>query len=379
MESAVRKQEYYTYADYLTWDDKVRYELIDGMPYMMASPSQKHQEISGELFRQLGNFLLGKPCKPFHAPFDVRLNANKSDDTVVQPDLLVVCDHSKLDGKSVNGAPDFIIEILSPSTMSYDLIIKLNKYMRSGVREYWVVDPESRPRGRAFARRGLRCRGIRQGRHNHADRRRGLRSQFRGRVLKQEGIMELQSPNIGVIEAVLFACGEPISADKLAQICGLEKSALLHGLELLKQRCDSDDSGIMLLQLGGSYQLATKPEHAHCIRAAVEAKRNAPLSPAAMEALAIVAYNQPVSKAFVEQVRGIDSSGVVNTLNERGLLEEAGRLDLPGRPIAYRTTDNFLRCFGIRRLSELPPLDELGTSEQLSFQVTLDEGLTVDS
>jgi Uma2 family endonuclease len=141
---AVKKQERYTYADYLTWDDSVRYELIDGVPYMMAAPTVEHQRVSSELHGQLWSFLKGKSCRPFTSPIDVRLNFKKGDDVVVQPDLLVVCDHSKIDKNSINGAPDFIIEILSPSTASYDLITKLNRYMKAGVREYWVVDPENK-------------------------------------------------------------------------------------------------------------------------------------------------------------------------------------------------------------------------------------------
>ena len=140
---AIKKDKRYTYADYLTWDDDVRYELIDGVPYMMSAPTIAHQEIVGELFGQLRDFLKGKPCKPFVSPIDVRLNFENRDDIVVQPDIIVVCDKSKLeDGKSVKGAPDFVIEILSPSSFRHDLIVKLNRYMAAGVREYWVVDPE---------------------------------------------------------------------------------------------------------------------------------------------------------------------------------------------------------------------------------------------
>ncbi|MCL1822683.1 MAG: Uma2 family endonuclease [Oscillospiraceae bacterium] len=140
---AISKDKRYTYADYLTWDDDVRYELIDGVPYMMSSPSRIHQEILGILHVRLFNFLEGKPCRVFISPLDVRLNANKekSDNSIVQPDLLVVCDKSKVDVQSINGAPDFVIEVLSPSTASYDFIVKLNKYIQAGVREFWIVDP----------------------------------------------------------------------------------------------------------------------------------------------------------------------------------------------------------------------------------------------
>jgi len=139
--------ERYSYADYLTWSDEERWELIDGIPYDMSpAPGVVHQRLSGELFRQLANFLKGKPCQVFSAPFDVRLSdkTQTSDnyiDTVVQPDLLVVCDKTKLDGKGCNGAPDLIIEILSPSTAAKDFKLKFELYERYGVKEYWMVHP----------------------------------------------------------------------------------------------------------------------------------------------------------------------------------------------------------------------------------------------
>ena len=134
-----------TYADYELWDDDVRYELIDGVAYMMSAPSIEHQSILGELYRQLANFLKGKSCRVFAAPCDVCLTGlGDEDDTVVQPDILIVCDESKLDKKRCNGAPDMTIEILSPSTIRHDLFTKLIKYQKAGVREYWVVDPEDK-------------------------------------------------------------------------------------------------------------------------------------------------------------------------------------------------------------------------------------------
>ena len=126
----------------------------------------------------------------------------------------------------------------------------------------------------------------------------------------------------------------------------------------------------MLLRLENSYQLAAKEIYAPYIKAALEIKKNSVLSPAAMEALTIVAYNQPVTKGFVEQVRGVDSSGVVNSLVEKGLLAEAGRLDLPGRPIAYKTTDNFLRAFRLSSIKDLPELPD--HKEQISFDELLE-------
>ena len=142
--SLVQPDKHYTYSDYVSWDDDIRYELINGIAYMLAAPSQTHQTICSELHLQIGNFLKGKPCKVFFAPFDVRLNAADGDDIVVQPDLLVVCDMSKLDGKACVGAPDMIIEVISPSTARQDRLVKLQIYQKAGVREYWIVDVETK-------------------------------------------------------------------------------------------------------------------------------------------------------------------------------------------------------------------------------------------
>ena len=142
---ALRKKEGYTYSDYCNWPDDERWELIDGYAYALAAPTITHQRVSGEIFRQLSNFLRGKRCQVFDAPCDVRLNAQGFDDDVVQPDILVVCDEKKLaDGKSVVGAPDLVIEVLSPTTASYDRIQKYKLYQRVGVREYWIVDPDEK-------------------------------------------------------------------------------------------------------------------------------------------------------------------------------------------------------------------------------------------
>ena len=135
-----------TYADYESWDDENRYELIDGVAYMMAAPTLEHQSILGELYRQLANYLKGKSCRVFLAPCDVCLTGlGDEDDTVVQPDIIIVCDESKIvEKKRCNGAPDMTIEILSPSSSRRDLFIKLKKYKDAGVREYWIVDPDTK-------------------------------------------------------------------------------------------------------------------------------------------------------------------------------------------------------------------------------------------
>lgn len=128
----------YTYADYLTWDGPERYELIEGVPRLMSpGPNRRHQKILGEIFAQIHAYLKGKTCEVYASPFDVRLSKK----TVVQPDIMVVCDPEKLDDAGVKGAPDLAIEILSPSTQGHDRVTKLNLYERAGVREYWIVDP----------------------------------------------------------------------------------------------------------------------------------------------------------------------------------------------------------------------------------------------
>jgi len=142
MDHPLDKDQRYTYADYCTWDDNVRRELIDGVVYDMSAPTWEHQGISMSLSRQLSTFLQGKACNVFAAPFDVRLNANENDDTVVQPDVVVICDRSKQSGTGCVGSPDMVVEILSPASQRRDRLEKLRLYQRFGVREYWIVDPE---------------------------------------------------------------------------------------------------------------------------------------------------------------------------------------------------------------------------------------------
>lgn len=167
-----------------------------------------------------------------------------------------------------------------------------------------------------------------------------------------------------MVEAVLFASGEPISVTRLAGACEAGEDAVLTALRRLAAEYAEQKSAVSVVQLGDNWQMCTRPEFAPAIQRAIETKKNAPLSPAAMEVLTIVAYNQPVSKSFVEHVRGVDSGSVVNTLVEKELLTEAGRLDVPGKPIAYATTPHFLRCFGLRTLDDLPPLPMLAEGVQ---------------
>ncbi|MCL2109150.1 MAG: SMC-Scp complex subunit ScpB [Oscillospiraceae bacterium] len=165
--------------------------------------------------------------------------------------------------------------------------------------------------------------------------------------------MEL-SEGIAVIEAILFAAGEPVALDRLAKAAEIDTDTATRIIAQLERKYNVSDSGLQIIRLEDSYQIATRAEYAPFIKTALEIRRQTPLSQAAMEALAVVAYNQPVTKAYVEQIRGVDSNGVINSLVERGLIEEAGRLDLPGRPITYRTTQVFLRCFGLSGNGQIP-------------------------
>ena len=143
------EKEKYTFADILAWDGSERAELIDGDLYMMAPPSRIHQKVGFEIGRQLGNFLEGKKCEVYPAPFGVRLFEKNEDspenvDTMVEPDISIICDKNKLDRHGCKGAPDMVIEVLSPSSLRHDRFVKLKLYQRAGVQEYWVVEPETK-------------------------------------------------------------------------------------------------------------------------------------------------------------------------------------------------------------------------------------------
>ena len=174
---------------------------------------------------------------------------------------------------------------------------------------------------------------------------------------------------ISIVEAILFACGEPVEASRIAEAAGIETDMVDKIVQLLNDRYEDSGSSMQVMRLAESYQLTVKADYINYVRSAMETKKAAPLSPAAMEVLAIIAYNQPVTKGFVEHVRGIDSSSVVNSLVEKNLLEEAGRLDVPGKPIAYRTTAAFLRCFQLSSVDDLPSVAE--KDGQVSFDEIL--------
>ena len=168
-----------------------------------------------------------------------------------------------------------------------------------------------------------------------------------------------EAQQTGALEAMLFAHAEPVETERLADALRLsvrDTEELLHGLQ---QRYDEQESGLAILHFEPDrWQMTTRPYYGEVVKRVLDTRRNAPLSPAALEVLAVIAYNQPVSRSFIEQVRGVDSSSTVTKLLEKGLIEEAGRLDLPGRPVAFQTTDTFRRVFGLGGLKDLPPLHD---------------------
>lgn len=174
------------------------------------------------------------------------------------------------------------------------------------------------------------------------------------------------------VEAVVFASGEPIAVSRLAEVFEQDEATITRVADDWMHEFNSRVGGIMAVKLDEQYQLCTRKEYAAYVRIAMDIRRNVPLSQAAMEVLAIVAYNQPVTKAFIEQVRGVDCAAVLQGLLNKGLVEEKGRLELPGRPLLYGTTTTFLRSFSISKLDGLPPLPK--DTEEMR-DTTLDEML----
>ncbi len=160
----------------------------------------------------------------------------------------------------------------------------------------------------------------------------------------------------GAIESILFASGEPIEAAKLAQTLETDIKTLDSVIDELIDYYEQESRGITILKLNDTYQMSTRGFYGEITKRALDHRRNTPLSNAALEILAIVAYNQPVTKGYIEQIRGVDCFYGINSLIEKGLLEERGRLEAPGRPRLYGTTPDFLRCFGIDSLDKLPTL-----------------------
>ncbi len=180
--------------------------------------------------------------------------------------------------------------------------------------------------------------------------------------------MELKERE-AALEAILFAAGEPVGVERLCLTLELDKATVEALCQRLADQYSYERRGLRLVRMDASYQLCSAPEYAPLIRKAFESRKPAKLSQPALEVLSIIAYYQPVTRAYIDQVRGVDSSYPVGLLQERELIEEAGRLAVPGRPIQYRTTKNFLRSFSLSSLEELP---ELPSATAEDGQITLE-------
>ncbi|MGN0461806.1 MAG: SMC-Scp complex subunit ScpB [Ruminococcus sp.] len=165
------------------------------------------------------------------------------------------------------------------------------------------------------------------------------------------------------VEAILFAAGESVEISRIGEALELTPKKAEKLLEELTEEFNSQNHGFKIMRYKDSYQFVTHKEYEEQIRRVMDLNRKKPLSQAAMEVLAVIAYNQPVTKAFVEQIRGVDCSGVIGSLTIKGLIEERGRLELPGRPLLYGTTENFLRCFNISSIEELPTIPQSDKEE----------------
>lgn len=159
-----------------------------------------------------------------------------------------------------------------------------------------------------------------------------------------------------IIECLLFASSDPLTPKVAAEIMGLDEKTARNLLLELKDFYDSQGRGIQVVEVAGGFQMATRPEYAAYVKELAKTPKYTPLSPAALETLAIIAYKQPITKSEIEHIRGVRIEGVLGTLLERGLVKEVGRKEAVGRPILYGTTDSFLKYLGLRDLSELPPL-----------------------
>ena len=164
----------------------------------------------------------------------------------------------------------------------------------------------------------------------------------------------------GILEAILFVSGEPLSVDRMLGVVeGVSRAELVGALQALQADYAVEGRGLQLVEVAGGFQIATRPDCAPWIKRLERAKEGARLSRSAMETMAIVAYKQPVVRAEIEQIRGVDSAGVLKTLLERRLIRIVGRKDAPGRPILYGTTRQFLQAFGLKDLADLPALRDI--------------------
>lgn len=182
------------------------------------------------------------------------------------------------------------------------------------------------------------------------------------------------------LQAMLFASGESVPVKRLAEVLELTEAKTYSYLEALKQKYDDDPAcGIRIMQLEDSYQLCTKREYYECIRTLTEKKRKASLTNAGLEVLSIVAYNQPITRSSIEFIRGVNSDGPLNNLIAAGLIEEMGRLDAPGRPILFGTSEEFLRCFNLSSIAELPDVELEYNFEDLNRDLVTGEQVEFDS
>ena len=186
--------------------------------------------------------------------------------------------------------------------------------------------------------------------------------------------MNINHETPAALEAILFACGAPVAFDRLCEILGINFEGLREAAAILKEKYSDDhESGIQLITVEDAYQLCTKAYVAEYVKKALELRKTPPLSKASLEVLAIIAYNQPVTRSFIEMVRGVDSSAIVASLTDKGLVTEKGTLDAPGRPTLFGTTDAFLRCFGLESIDQLPKTDLAMAGEQVTIDFAQEE------
>ena len=188
---------------------------------------------------------------------------------------------------------------------------------------------------------------------------------------------EIKNP-AATIEAIMFAAGYPMKYEKLAEVLQMTPSEIKRYVSELAEKYNDDEHGIMILMFPETCQFCTKEQHMPLIKEALGIKRGGNLSNSSMEVLAIVAYNQPVTRSFVDLVRGVDSNYAMNSLIDKALIEACGRLDAPGRPMLYATTDKFLRVFGISSINELPEIEVLRASEEQMEIMAPGEDLIVE-
>lgn len=183
--------------------------------------------------------------------------------------------------------------------------------------------------------------------------------------------MNINNETPAALEAILFACGSPVNFERLCDILGISLEGLREAANILKEKYSDDrESGIQLITVEDAYQLCTKNYVAEYVKKALELRKAPPLSKASLEVLAIIAYNQPVTRSFIEMVRGVDSSSIVGSLIDKGLVAERGTLDAPGRPTLFGTTDAFLRCFGLESIEDLPKTELAMAGEQVALDLS---------